>query len=63
MNDRAVTLTGYSREDFLRILTEPKHALTKQYEKLLGVEGVEAVPGADVELLFSGRGCRRGGRR
>src|SRR5262249_20277599 len=28
------------REDFLRILTEPKHALTKQYAELLATEGV-----------------------
>src|SRR5437763_13378631 len=36
-----VELTDLSREDFLRILTEPKHALTKQYAELLGTEGVE----------------------
>ena len=36
-----VELTDLKREDFLRILTEPKHALTKQYEKLMEMEGVE----------------------
>ncbi len=35
-----VELTDLSREDFLRILTEPKHALTKQYAELLATEGV-----------------------
>jgi ATP-dependent HslUV protease ATP-binding subunit HslU len=35
-----VELTDLKREDFLRILTEPKHALTRQYAELLGTEGV-----------------------
>jgi ATP-dependent HslUV protease ATP-binding subunit HslU len=35
-----VELTDLTREDFLRILTEPKHALTKQYSELLATEGV-----------------------
>jgi ATP-dependent HslUV protease ATP-binding subunit HslU len=35
-----VELTDLSRDDFLRILTEPKHALTKQYAELLATEGV-----------------------
>ena len=29
-----------TRDDFLRILTEPKHAITKQYAELLATEGV-----------------------
>ena len=36
-----VELTDLSREDFVRILTEPDSALTKQYRALLGTEGVE----------------------
>jgi ATP-dependent HslUV protease ATP-binding subunit HslU len=36
-----VELTDLKREDFLRILTEPKHALTKQYSELLATEGVQ----------------------
>jgi ATP-dependent HslUV protease ATP-binding subunit HslU len=36
-----VELTDLKREDFLRILTEPKHSLTKQYAALLATEGVE----------------------
>lgn len=35
-----VELADLTREDFLRILTEPKHALTKQYAELLATEGV-----------------------
>ncbi|MGA2032988.1 MAG: ATP-dependent protease ATPase subunit HslU [Thermoguttaceae bacterium] len=36
-----VELKDLSREDFIRILTEPKGSLTKQYQSLLGTEGVE----------------------
>jgi ATP-dependent HslUV protease ATP-binding subunit HslU len=36
-----VELTDLNRDDFLRILTEPKHALTKQYAELLSTEGVK----------------------
>jgi ATP-dependent HslUV protease ATP-binding subunit HslU len=36
-----VELTDLKREDFLRILTEPKHALTKQYAALLATENVQ----------------------
>jgi ATP-dependent HslUV protease ATP-binding subunit HslU len=35
-----VELSALSKEDFIRILTEPKAALTKQYEALLLTEGV-----------------------
>ena len=36
-----VELTALTREDFRRILTEPKAALTRQYQALLGTEGVK----------------------
>ncbi|MDR2103311.1 MAG: ATP-dependent protease ATPase subunit HslU [Treponema sp.] len=36
-----VELDSLGKEDFLRILTEPKNALTKQYIGLLGAEGIE----------------------
>jgi ATP-dependent HslUV protease ATP-binding subunit HslU len=36
-----VELQGLTKEDFVRILTEPKGALTKQYEALLATEGME----------------------
>jgi ATP-dependent HslUV protease ATP-binding subunit HslU len=35
-----VELTDLKKEDFLRILTEPKHSLTKQYAGLLATEGL-----------------------
>ncbi len=36
-----VELTDLTKDDFIRILTEPRSALTKQYTALLGTEGVE----------------------
>ncbi len=38
-----VELSDLTMDDFVRILTEPKNALTKQYQSLLGTEGVELV--------------------
>jgi ATP-dependent HslUV protease ATP-binding subunit HslU len=35
-----VELTDLTRDGFLRVLTEPKHAITKQYAELLATEGV-----------------------
>ena len=35
-----VELTDLTKQDFIRILTEPKGALTKQYIALMGTEGV-----------------------
>ena len=35
-----VELSPLSRDDLRRILTEPEHSLLKQYEALLGTEGV-----------------------
>lgn len=36
-----VELENLTKEDFIRILTEPKNALTKQYAALIGAEDVE----------------------
>jgi ATP-dependent HslUV protease ATP-binding subunit HslU len=36
-----VELTDLTKEDFVRILTEPKSALTKQYTALMQTEGIE----------------------
>jgi ATP-dependent HslUV protease ATP-binding subunit HslU len=36
-----VELTDLNKDDFIRILTEPKNALTKQYTALMGTERVE----------------------
>jgi ATP-dependent HslUV protease ATP-binding subunit HslU len=43
-----VELSSLGRDDFVRILTEPGNALTKQQQALLGVEGLEITfePGA-----------------
>jgi ATP-dependent HslUV protease ATP-binding subunit HslU len=38
-----VELHSLSEEDFLRILTQPENALTKQYQALLAVEGVQLI--------------------
>ena len=35
-----VELSALTMDDFLRILTEPKNAITKQYKALIGTEGV-----------------------
>ena len=35
------TLQDLKKEDLIRILTEPKNALTKQYEALLGMDHVK----------------------
>ncbi len=47
-----VELSALSKEDFIRILTEPRAALVKQYEALMKTEGVELAFTADaVERL------------
>src|SRR5439155_23728443 len=47
-----VELTDLTKEDFLRILTEPEHALTRQYAALLATEGVAVEFTADgIEAL------------
>ncbi|WP_456455496.1 ATP-dependent protease ATPase subunit HslU [Thermovibrio sp.] len=43
-----VELKPLTKEDFIRILTEPKNALTKQYKALLETEGV------DIEFTHDG---------
>jgi len=44
-----VELTDLGKDDFLRILTEPKHSLTKQYAELLATE--------DISLSFTDDGA------
>ncbi len=36
-----VSLDGLNKEDLVRVLTEPKNALVRQYEKMLELDGVE----------------------
>jgi ATP-dependent HslUV protease ATP-binding subunit HslU len=38
-----VELLSLSESDFVKILTEPKNALVKQYQALLGTEGLEVI--------------------
>jgi len=38
-----VELDSLEKEDFIRILTEPRNALTKQYQALMATEGIEVV--------------------
>jgi len=38
-----VELDSLEKEDFVKILTEPKNALTKQYQALMATEGIEVV--------------------
>jgi len=47
-----VELDSLEKGDFIRILTEPKNALTKQYQALMSTEGIEVVfePDAVQEL-------------
>ena len=65
-----VELEALGREDFIRILTEPKSALVKQYTALLSTEGVELTftPGAieriaDFATLVNERTENIGARR
>ena len=60
-------LEPLSKEDLLRILTEPRNALTRQYAKLLAMEGVklsfekealEAIAGKAFEKGTGARGLR-----
>jgi ATP-dependent HslUV protease ATP-binding subunit HslU len=65
-----VELDSLGEDDFLRILTEPKNALTKQYTGLLATEGIEidftpeaikrlAALAADVNTRLENIGARR----
>ena len=54
-----VELSSLTRDDFVKILTEPENSITKQYTRLLSVdnieliftdEGIEAIADAAVEL-------------
>ena len=60
-------LNGLTREDLVRILTEPKNALVKQYKKLLDYDDVElefepkaleAVADRAIERNIGARGLR-----
>ncbi len=54
------TLHGLSEEDLIRVLTEPKNALTKQYEKLFRMENVELRFEPDALREVAKRALRKG---
>lgn len=60
-------LSSLKREDLVRILTEPKNAMTKQYQALMGFDNVElefrddaleAVADKAIEMKIGARGLR-----
>ena len=50
-----VELESLAKDDFVRILTEPKNALTVQYKAMLGAEGVEVRGACDEQRPMSER--------
>ncbi len=61
------SLESLKREDLVRILTEPKNAMTKQYKSLLSYDGVEleyeqealeAIADKAIEMKIGARGLR-----
>ena len=57
-----VELDSLEKEDFIKILVEPKNALTKQYQALMATEGIDVVfePNAIEELAgFAAEANRR----
>ena len=61
------SLNSLSREDLIRILTEPKNAMTKQYQALLGYDDVElkfeadalaAIADKAIDMEIGARGLR-----
>ena len=61
------TLDSLSRDDLVRILTEPKNAMTRQYQTLMAYDGVElsydpealeAIADRAIELKIGARGLR-----
>ncbi len=61
------SLASLKREDLVRILTEPKNAMTKQYKALLSYDGVEleyeqealeAIADKAIEMKIGARGLR-----
>ena len=53
------TLDSLKKEDLVRILTEPKNAMTKQYEVLMKMDGVELVFESDALEAIADRAIDR----
>ncbi len=60
----AVSIEPLDKEDMIAILTEPKNALTKQFERMLGLDGVDLVFSDDaLEAIAEEAMGRRTGAR
>src|SRR3977135_1350742 len=55
-----VALEGLDEEALVRILKEPKNALTKQYAKLFGLEDVKITFDEDALVAIAGKALKRG---
>ncbi len=55
-----VTLQGLNEEMMVRILKEPRNAITKQYEKLLAMDEVKLVFEEDALAWIAGEAIKRG---
>ena len=53
------SLDSLKREDLVRILTEPKNAMTKQYQALMSMDGVELVYEPDALETIADRAIER----
>ena len=53
------TLQSLTQNDLVRILVEPKNALTKQYQSLLGMDGVELEISDEALLLIAQKALDR----
>ena len=53
-------LRPLSKEDLMRILVEPKNAITRQYEKLLAMEGVKLVFEKGALEAIAQKACEKG---
>ncbi len=53
-------LRPLSKEDLMKILVEPKNAITRQYEKLLAMEGVKLVFEKEALEAIAEKACEKG---
>lgn len=55
-----VAMTQLTEDELVRVLTEPKNALIKQYAKLLGIDGVELNIHREALVLMAREAIKRG---
>ena len=55
-----VPMEALTEEELVRVLTEPKSALIKQYQKLLGMDGVDLQVNKDALIAMSREALKRG---